>query len=91
MPTSAGPTRAPPTLSDANLAGAVFRETDLRGADLSGANLSGADLGQARVGLQTPAKIVLFGLALLIAIAAGVVVGPGRRMDARADVRPQLV
>jgi len=62
-------------LSDANLAGAVFHEADLRGADLSGANLSGADLGQARVGLQTPAKIVLFGLALLIAIAAGVVVG----------------
>ncbi len=62
-------------LSDANLAGAVFHEADLRGADLSGTNLSGADLGQARVGLQTPAKVVLFGLALLIAIAAGVVVG----------------
>ena len=61
--------------SDANLAGAAFRETDLRGADLSRANLSGADLGRARVGLQRPAMIVLFGLALLIAIAAGVVVG----------------
>ncbi len=61
--------------SDANLAGAVFLETDLRGADLSRANLSGADLGRARVGLQRPAMIVLFGLALLIAIAAGVTVG----------------
>jgi len=61
--------------SDANLAAAVFEETDLRGADLSRADLSGADLSKARVGLQTLAKIVLFGLALLIALAAGVVVG----------------
>ena len=61
--------------TDSSLAGAMFQEADLRGADLSRANLSGADLGQARVGLQTPAKIVLFGVALLIAVAAGVVVG----------------
>ena len=59
----------------ADLSGVLFRSADLRGADLSDADLSGADLTEARLGLQRPARIVLFGLALVIAIAAGVVVG----------------
>jgi hypothetical protein len=61
--------------SDADLAGALFGATDLRGADLSRADLSGADLSTARLGLDTPVKLVLFGFALLVAAAAGVMVG----------------
>lgn len=58
-----------------NLEGADFSGKDVRGADFTGANLRSADFTNAQVGVPPRVGVVIFGGALLTAIACGVAIG----------------
>jgi uncharacterized protein YjbI with pentapeptide repeats len=58
-----------------SLEGADFSGKDLRGADFTGADLRSASFRDAKLGVAPRVGAVLFGLAILVAIAAGVGIG----------------
>jgi hypothetical protein len=58
-----------------SLVGADFSGRDVRGADFIGADLRGADFTDATFGVAPRTGIVLLGVAMLVAVAAGVAIG----------------
>jgi hypothetical protein len=54
---------------------ADFSGVDVRGADFTGADLRSASFRDARLGVPPSAGVTVLGLALLVAIGAGVVIG----------------
>jgi hypothetical protein len=57
------------------LAGADFSGKDVRGADFTGANLRSAIFRDAKFGVAPKVGAVIFGVALLLAVGLGVVIG----------------
>jgi hypothetical protein len=59
------------------LAHADFSGSDVRGADFTGADLRSADFTHAKIGVRPRVGAVIMGSSLLVALAAGVVIGWG--------------
>ena len=58
-----------------SLEGRDFSGADLRGADFTGASLRSASFRDVTLGVPPRVGVALFGLAILIAVAAGVAIG----------------
>jgi len=74
--------------SGKSLRGADFSGSDLRGADFTGADLRDASFREVKFGLRPRVGVMILGVGILIAIAAGVVIGlvvVEIRNDATAD------
>lgn len=60
---------------DQHLEGADFSGKDVRGADFTGSGLRSATFRDAKVGVTPRTGVIILGLAILVAIACGVVIG----------------
>jgi hypothetical protein len=60
-----------------DLEGADFSRKDVRGADFTGANLRSANFRESTIGVAPRIGLVILGVSLLVALAAGVAIGWG--------------
>jgi uncharacterized protein YjbI with pentapeptide repeats len=58
-----------------DLTGADFSDADVRGADFSDASLVGANFAHARIGAPPRAGAIIIGVAMLVAVVAGLAIG----------------